>query len=52
MLYRMSSELPGGIREVAHDFGYVTVPGSRGSVFNAKVEDRRFPYRHGPSNMR
>lgn len=54
MLYRMSSELPGAMREVAHDFGYTTLPGSRGFVFNAKLEDVIGFLNIGtrPSNMR
>jgi hypothetical protein len=54
LLFRMSSELPAGMREVAHDFGYSTSAGSRGFVFNARLEDMIGFLNIGtrPSNMR
>lgn len=39
MLFNMSSELPGGMRETATELGYKLGPGSRAFVFNAQLED-------------
>lgn len=39
LLYNVSSELPGGMRETASELGYKLGVGSRAFVFNASLED-------------
>lgn len=53
-LFRMSSELPGIMRETASEYGYHIAANSRGFVFNAGIEDTVQFLNIGtrPSNLR